>query len=120
MAKWLITWEWAGEHARVDKKVAAIMDSRIGSERVRQTVELLYVNARCSLSERLYYAAYRKHNPYLAEYGTLRGARWLGQITCGQNPHLRARLVDNLKVERDADGEEQITWTKRPRPNVKP
>lgn len=119
MAKWLVTWEWTGEHARVDEKVAAILDSRIGSERVRQTVELLYVNARYSLGERLAYAA-KKFNPYPAEYGTLGGAGWLGQITCGHNPWLKARLVDNLKVERGPDGKEQITWTERPRPKVQP
>ena len=119
MAKWLVTWEWAGEHARVDGKVAAILDSRNGSERVRQTVEILYVNARYSLGEHLACTA-KRFNPYSAEYGTLRGVHWHGEITCSHNPWLKARLVHNLRVERGSDGEEKTTWTERTRPKVRP
>jgi hypothetical protein len=50
--------------------------------------------------------ARRGDNPHLARFGTLDGARWDSQIFCGHNPpSLFARLVDDLSIEIDANGE---------------
>ncbi len=43
----------------------------------------------------------------------IEGVRWTGQIICGHNPWLLARLVDNLIVNIDADGNEAASWTDR-------
>jgi hypothetical protein len=40
---WLVTWEWAGDHAKRTDKVVAIFGPRLGGERVRELVEFLYV-----------------------------------------------------------------------------
>jgi len=39
---WLVTWEWSGEHAKRDDKVAAIFNPRLGIERIREYVEFIY------------------------------------------------------------------------------
>jgi hypothetical protein len=43
---------------------------------------------------------------------------WGGEIICGHNPYLRARLVDDLTIERNDDGKEEVNWKERPKPDV--
>ena len=115
---WLITWEWCGEHAKRDDKVAAVLNSRLPAEQVRRIVEFVYTSAYNSLSERLSYATGKAQNPYAASFSTLGRVKWEGQITCGHNPYLFARLVDNFIVKQNQDGEEEAEWKERPRPNI--
>ena len=83
---------------------------------MRELVEFLYLNT-YSLSERLKYAHHPSKNPYRAEFGqTKAGHPWFCEILCGDNPFLKARLVDDLTVERGANGKERATWKERPRP----
>ena len=111
---WLVTWEWSGNHAKRDEKVAAIFDSRLSPERVRSFVEVLYAHEMYTLSERVaWFVGNKKRNPYPAEFVRLEGVPWEGEINCGHNPHLRARLVDDLTVERGQDGKETATWKDR-------
>jgi len=111
---WLVTWEWCGEHAKRNEKVAAVFDARVSSERVRWAVELLYAQETYTLSERIAWClGNRRRNPYPAEFVKLEGVPWEGEIHCGHNPYLRARLVDDLTVRRDHDGKETATWRDR-------
>ncbi len=116
---WLVTWEWASDRAPVEDKdrIAAVLNSRLSAERVKEIVEILYVNATYSLSERLGYASREWFNPYPAQFGMTPG-----EVTCGHNPWLYARIVDQLQVERDEAGEEKLTWQppSRPRPPTAP
>jgi len=109
---WLVTWEWAGDHAKRPDKVAEILDPRLPPERVRRIVELLY-HREASLSEKVSWRLRHKTQPYPAEFVTLEGLPYQGEITCGHNPWLRARLVDDLTIERGADGKETATWKDR-------
>lgn len=53
---------------------------------------------------------------YAARFGqTADGQPWECEVLCGNDPYLRARLVDDLTVERDADGKENAVWKERPR-----
>ena len=117
MVAWLVTWEWAGEHAKRDDKIAAILSPRWSAERVRKYVEFIYINSYYTLSERAAYAKNPKSNPYPAEFNKVNGVSWLDRISCGHNPHLFARLVDDLVVTEEADGEEKATWKDRPLPD---
>jgi hypothetical protein len=112
---WLVTWEWLGDHAKRPDKVAEILDPRIRSERVRRIVELLY-HREASLSEKVAWRLRKRHQPYPAEFTRLEGVQWMGEITCGHNPWLRARLVDDLTIKRGADGKETATWKDRHNP----
>lgn len=117
MKAWLVTWEWIGDHAKRADVIAAVLNPRLSAERVRNVLELLYANEYYSLGERMAYAANRKKNPYPAVFGRVDGVQWRGQITCGHNPFLFARLVDDLQLALDEHGAEQATWKEHPRPN---
>lgn len=106
---WLVTWEGAGNHAKLTDNVAAILNPRLSPERVRDFFELFYMNIQYSLTERLTYTASKRKNPYPA-----RSIRpWGYEIECGHNPYLFARQVDDLVVERDEHGKEIASWKDR-------
>jgi len=119
---WLITWDWAGDHAEVKDRFVAVLDYRYSSETVRQFVEWVYASRWLSFYEQLAFAKHRNSNPYRAQFGTIetRGeaelpprVRYPGQITCGANPWLWARLVHNLEAWVDQSGSEHLTWRQR-------
>src|SRR5689334_17955929 len=112
LSAWLVTWEWSGDHAKRRDKVAEILDPRTSPERVRQIVELLY-HREASLSEKIAWRLRRHHQPYPAEFMRLEGVQWAGEIICGHNPWLRARLVKNLILKTDLEGKESATWNDR-------
>jgi hypothetical protein len=113
---WLVTWEWIGDHAKREDKVAAAFDPRLSGEHVRELVELLYLAENLVLRERISWGRDKKRNPCPATFMTFDGVPWTGQIHCGHNLFLLARLVDDLTVEKGADGGEEATWRERPRP----
>jgi hypothetical protein len=107
---WLIRWERIGEHVNLpEPEIAAILSPRISGERIRELVELMYMNACFTLSERARYALRKKENPYPARFGSLDGVPWTGMVECGHNPYLLARLA-YLTVELDKHGHEAATW----------
>jgi hypothetical protein len=111
-----VTWDWLGDHAKPQFKIAAVLNPRLSPDRVRDYVELMYVNSCYSVSEKIDYAKARQLNPYPAEFASVNGVRWKGQITCGHNPWLFARLVDGLVATGEPDDEDSVVWTERSRP----
>jgi hypothetical protein len=121
ISAWLVTWENSGSQLSVPL-IAAIFNSRWSSERVRQIVEVLYINSSYSLSERIRYAKDKSSNPYPAEFNKRQaGVPFSGHIICGHNPYLFARLVDNLVYDGDEfeDNERLVTWDDRVVPENK-
>lgn len=112
LSAWLVTWEWCGKHAKREDKVAEIMDPRISPERMRQIVELLY-HRNALLSEKAAWRLRNQSQPYPAMFMRLEGVDWTGEIRCGHNPWLQARLVDDLVIETDVFGKETATWRER-------
>jgi hypothetical protein len=104
---WLVTWEWCGD-AKRDQKVAAIFRPQLSSERIRELVEFLYLRSEYSVAEQIRYTVHPKQNPYRARFGTLDGIPWTGDIQCGHNPWLFARLVDELTVGQLPDGKDAV------------
>jgi hypothetical protein len=119
MKAWLITWEWVGEHVKVDNEIAAILNSRLSSKKVIEIIELLYMNASYTFSEQLAYVKNKRKNPYPPYYGTLGNIPWLGEIYCGHNPYLYARQVRNLRVQADEIDKEILLWDEIPKPAIK-
>jgi hypothetical protein len=109
---WLITWEWIGDHAKRPDKVAEILNPRLQPERVREIVELLY-HRDASLSEKIAWRLRRQKQVYPAEFVRFEGVPYEGEIICGHNPWLRARLVDDLTVTLDEHGKETAFWKDR-------
>lgn len=118
MAHWLVTWEAAGGRAaaEVEEPIAAIFNGRWGSRRVAEIVELLYASRSYSPIDWYQWARTGK-NPYPAQFGiTTDGHPWDGEITCGHNPHLYARLVDDLRFDETAGQRPTARWKERERP----
>jgi hypothetical protein len=114
-AAWLVTRHWVGDYPKWE--IAAIFSARLGGVRVREFVELLSVTSYYTLQEQLD-MQWPQHGrvTYPAQFGeTKDGHSWEGEILCGCDPYLRARLVDDLIVERDAEGKEKAHWNERPR-----
>lgn len=116
VSAWLVTWEHLGDHATPQEPVAAVLSPRLSAHRVLEIVELLYANASYDPSKRIAIAKNRKENPHPARFGVLHGVPWEGEITCGHNPWLEARLVRNLRAEKNATGQERFVWDERPKP----
>ncbi len=111
ISAWLVTWEWIGNHAKRKDKIAAVLNWRLTRERVAEIIEMIYANEYYTLEERVAFAKDRKLNPYQAQYAA-------GRISCGHNPFLEARLVDNVYVTKDFEGCEQLMWQDRKRPDM--
>ena len=109
---WLVTWEWSGNHAEPPRKIVEILSPHLSPERVRHIVELLY-HRDSLLAEKVAWRLRKRRQPYKAEFPAVDGVQWTGQIICGHNPWLLARLVDNLIVTTDSGGKETATWTER-------
>ena len=113
---WLVTWNGTGRHAEWEGKVAFILNYRLAGETVAKHIERHYIDSFGSLSERLSYAKSRKNTTYPAGFGRFNGVTWFGQIHCGHNPFLYGRLVQNIHVEVDSDGNERLEWEEIPSP----
>jgi hypothetical protein len=113
---WLVTWRSFDDDSK-QGQIAAILSPRLGGERVREFVELLYLAEYSTTSDKIAYMSGTAEDPYPATFGqTLDYHPWHGQISCGHHPFLFARIVDDLKIEQDADGNERATWKERPKP----
>lgn len=103
---WLVTWDGVGAHAEVaeHERIVAILNPRLSPRTVRDIVTQLYLNSKMSLSERIEYALHPRRNPYPAQdYG-------YGQVECGHNPTLYARIVSDLYVPNPPSGDTAV-WT---------
>jgi hypothetical protein len=110
---------------REECRVAAVLRPQIGAEKVGWLMEFLYAQREHAPVDKL---AALDRNPHPAELvrcpftlsdGTV-GYIAGHEVICGHNPHLRARLVDNLRLC-DADQPDAgLVWTERQRPEHKP
>ena len=103
---WLVTWEWVGDHARVDeeKRVVTVLNYRWSAKKVRDLVEQLDVALEYGPWDKVGVARNKRSNPYPAELGAL------GEVRCGHNPSLRGRRVHNFRVVVNDDGTNQTRW----------
>lgn len=115
---WLITWEWTGDHARREDSIAAILSPRLTFEKIKEIVEMIYTNEFYTYRERIAFTKNKKANPYPATFDDIDDIPWQGRIHCGHNPWLEARLVDNLRVFQNPNGDEQLSWDERPKPDI--
>jgi hypothetical protein len=112
---WLVTWEWCGDHAKREPKVAAVFRPQLSGERVRELVEILYGYSEYSLLERVNFTLSPKTNPYPARFGDVNGVQRAGMIHCGHHPFLLARRVDDLVIGEKDDA----SWTERKPPHIR-
>ena len=105
---WLITWEWIGDHAAVEDRIAGILRPRLSREVVGEIVETMYATHEYHVTELAHYSRRPQENPYKAQWDQ-------GHCYCGHNPSLHANYVHKLKVEEDSvSGLETISWVLPP------
>jgi hypothetical protein len=127
---WLITWDWAGQHAAVPQRevIAAILRPQAGPDTVKRIIEVLYAAREYEPIDK--FDALTR-NPYPAKFNTAtveqrrpdgtvftQHPEYMGQIACGHNPFLYARLVDNLRPKDRNDPDAGLEWEERPPPGV--
>lgn len=108
--------------------IAAILPAQSGPDAVRTFVERLYASHTSTGQEMLGALSSGGHNPYRASFGSVRvedgeliqTVPYTGQVVCGHNPHLFARLVTGLRVGTGTygDGSPCLEWTERPHPRT--
>jgi hypothetical protein len=103
---WLVTWEGTPRR-RPRQRIAGVFDTSRSGKQARQIVEALYATHTYSAAEMVQF--YRK-NPYPAEFDRTQGVQYEGEITCGHNPYLRARIVNKLTSDRHG----RVTWEESP------
>ncbi|OYX01780.1 MAG: hypothetical protein B7Z12_13405 [Caulobacter vibrioides] len=99
------------------KKVIDIVSARRSAEWVRDYVERLYLTFKASNDELMRYAAYNKPGevPYPAEFVRIGiGIPYSGQMRCGHDPHIYARLVADLRTDETG----KLIWTDVPPPDL--
>ena len=101
---WLLTWEWMGDHAAVEDRIAAILRPRLSQNIVGVIVENLYAIHQYSPREIALWSKRPKENPYKAQW-------YNGHCHCGHNPCLNAAYVYDLTITEDPEtGLETIKW----------
>ncbi len=118
---WLVTWEWMSEHARVEteKRIVAVLNYRWSGKRVLDFVENLYVAIKYSAWEKVDCAGGKTpRTRHPAQFMTIQGVPWDGEIHCGDHPWLKARRVKNLRVTIHDDGREETLWDEIPIPTL--
>ena len=93
---WLVTWEQVGDSA-VLEKIAAILKPQLGGERVRDLVGFLYASLKYEPYEQLEIIAGLRSTPYPPAFGSVKNGPagiWQGEVICGDNPFLKARMVE--------------------------
>ena len=111
----LVTWE--GTEARLPAdRLAAILNSRTGDRLIKELVETIYSLKTASAEELASYARQPKQRPYPAVRVDIEGVAQEDAYTCGHNPWLYVRKVDDFTVTGNPiDGTDTIRWTERKR-----
>ncbi len=125
---WVMRWEWAGEHAAVDDPIIAILRPQTSVERVRRFVEFHYAATKYEPSEMLRWMRRPKENPYPAtlghtkvieEDGSEQWIAWEGEVHCGHNPYIVARLATNVHLVQESPySPASLRWDDVPRPVI--
>jgi hypothetical protein len=128
---WLVTWDWAGDHAAMPERevVAAVLRPQTSPDTVKRIVELLYAAREYNPADKLDTLI---RNPYPARFNTVtieqrmpdgtvftQRPPYTGQIVCGHNPFLYARLVDNLRVADTENPDTGLAWDERIAPSFR-
>jgi hypothetical protein len=106
---WLITWDWLGDHAKVENRFVALLNPRCSGDTVKRVVEHIYISRQLALHEQLAYVKHPKSSLYCAQFGNMEVGRTTRErlhlppvvpcdeeVTCGDNPWLWARIVYDL------------------------
>lgn len=112
MNAWLLTWEGtSGPALEPDQKIIAILSSRRAPAAVADLVDTLYCRSVDSAYDMVLLANKRK----VREHQYMHLGSTFNRFLYGRNPCIFARVVSDLKIERnEAQGTEFTTWIELP------
>jgi hypothetical protein len=123
---WLITWEFAGNHAAINDKFAAIISWRFSDRKIREIVEQIYVSEFLSLPEQIAYSKNKRICPHKVQYSMLSVSKELQEsnslpsqipfaesMIIGGNPWLWARIVYDLEAWIEEGFTQHLKWKER-------
>ncbi len=105
---WLITWERMGDYAAVEDPLIAILSHRLGYSRVAEFVKWTWASATLTPEEWLAGMRHRRF-AYEPQPERIGGVPWAGDMSCGHNPFVWARLVRNARTE-GSSAERELCW----------
>lgn len=116
MNAWLITWQWFGNHAKVDDPLVTVFSARKPAKSIAEFVETLYLMTSCTAEGLAYFLNRANKIPYKAVEGEIiNGIPHGDRIRCGHNPWIYARKVSKLTIEiNKGKGTEIISWQEPP------
>lgn len=137
MVAWLVTWEWDSTTNEVQNPIVSVLDYRRSTAQIRIYLEYLWIHHSRSLDGLAKWAKHDSRAPqvrgrHIEEEFThpdgtteIRYARSAWDLRIGTDPYLRARLVDDLEVDKEDDTETMFwrerkpgeTWNDRPKKN---
>jgi hypothetical protein len=95
------------DHAEMDRhEIVGFFAPATNVEIVRALVEYIYAEKSYTLDERVAWTIDPSKNPYRATIEK-------GQVHCGHNPWLWARIVDDLDVFKEESGKLVGAWKER-------
>lgn len=97
---WLVTWEGTDPRDFPGREIISIQDPRVPPEAIKKFVHNIYISSMESLEDQMYFSTRKNKHPYLPESD-------YGKITCGHNPCIDARIVENLTSSNNG---ETIEW----------
>ncbi len=97
-----------GNHAAVEEPLIAVLSGRLSYKRVADFVKWTWASAQLTPEEWLDGIRNRKL-AYEPHPGAIGAVQWQGEMTCGHNPFVWARLVRNARVEVSGD-ERSLVW----------
>lgn len=113
MVAWLITMV-----PGTTEEVITVLNYRLSSRTVGAIMERMYIERREGLSSLVEYAKTGKARcPWKPK--NVDGVPWSEELWCGSGDRFFwARKVDNLKVIINNNGQDELTWTERKRPDL--
>jgi hypothetical protein len=105
---WLLTWEWTGDHAAVEDRIAGILRPRLSRDVVGEIIETIYSIHEGYVSELAFWSRRPQEKPYKAQWSE-------NHCFCGGNPSIHANYVHHLNIEEDPVSRlETISWVLPP------
>lgn len=115
---WLVCWN--GTDERITQRPILLLNWRWSAKRVSELLTQLYLSETASIPEIFDAAKSPTAIPYPAQLGQVYngGAKWQGQVVCGHNPFLCARIVEKLELSVDStDGRWTLSYEPLERPD---
>ena len=113
-------WDVSPIRSKSSSNVVSLLDYRISDQTVIKYVQQLYADRFYPIGARLAFTRHRNEFSAQVDCPRVNGFPIGGKISCGNGTYLFARLVKEVKLTKDRNGREQLTWQEIPLPEYLP